>query len=185
MSWIRVVPEREAEGALAEVYERIGTQRGKVSNIMRVQSLAPGAMEAHMDLYMEVMFRKGGLSRAERELIAVVVSVHNGCEYCTLHHAPALEAWWKDGERVARLQDDPATAALSEREAALAEYARVLTLRPADMKEADLEPLRVAGLDDEEILQATMVTSYFNFVNRIAQGLGVEAPPEEVGGYRY
>jgi alkylhydroperoxidase family enzyme len=62
---------------------------------------------------------------------------------------------------------------------------RVLTLRPADMQESDLEPLRAAGLDDEEILQATMVTSYFNFVNRIAQGLGVEATPEEVGGYRY
>jgi uncharacterized peroxidase-related enzyme len=185
MSRIRVIPESEADGRLAEVYEGIRKRRGKLSNIMRVQSLAPEPMGAHMDLYMAIMFRKGGLDRAERELIAVVVSVENGCEYCTLHHAAALEAWWKDADRVARLRDDPATAALTEREAALAEYARVLTLRPAEMEEADLGPLRAAGLDDEEILQATLVTSYFNFVNRIAQGLGVEAPPEEVGGYRY
>jgi uncharacterized peroxidase-related enzyme len=185
MSWIRVVPERQAEGPLAEVYEQIGVQRGKVSNIMRVQSLAPGAMTAHMDLYLEIMFGKGGLSRAERELIAVVVSVRNGCEYCSLHHAAALEAWWKDPDRVNRLRDDPGSADLTDREAALVEYAEALTLHPARMTEADLDPLRESGLTDDEILQATLVTSYFNFVNRIAQGLGVEAPPDEVGGYRY
>jgi uncharacterized peroxidase-related enzyme len=185
MSWIRMIHESEAEGDLAKAYEDITRRRGKVSNIMRVQSLTPNVMAAHMDLYMAVMFRKGGLSRAERELIAVVVSMENGCEYCTLHHAEALEAWWKDPDRVARLKADPASADLNPREGALVEHARSLTRHPGDMAEDHLEPLRDQGLGDDEILQATLVVSYFNFVNRIAQGLGVEAPPEEVEGYRY
>ncbi len=185
MNWIRVIHEDEAEGELADVYQQIAKKRGKLSNIMRIQSLAPQAMQAHLDLYLEVMFSKGGLSRAERELVAVVVSMENGCEYCTLHHAAALEAWWKDADRVARLRRDPATAELSPREAALVEYALGLTREPAALTEGDLAPLRSAGLTDEEVLQANMITAYFNFVNRIAEGLGVEAPPEEVEGYRY
>lgn len=185
MSWIRVVDEEEADGPLAEVYERIARNRGKVSNIMRVQSLAPDAMAAHLDLYMTLLFGKGGLGRAERELVAVVVSRANGCEYCVLHHAAALEAWWKDPRKVERLLEDPGSVDLSPRETALVDYARRLTGSPADVGEDDLVALREAGLSDEEILQANMITSYFNFVNRVAEGLGVEAPPEEVRGYRY
>ncbi|MEX2526243.1 MAG: peroxidase-related enzyme [Gemmatimonadota bacterium] len=185
MSWIRQIHETDAAGKVARVYNKIQEKRGRLSNIMRVQSLAPEAMDAHMDLYLAIMFGKGGLSRAERELMAVVVSVENGCEYCTLHHAAALEAWWKDPERVAGLREDPDHADLNPREAALAEYARILTRHPQNMAAQHLEPLRAHGLTDEEILQANMVVSYFNFVNRIAQGLGVSAPPDEVGGYKY
>jgi uncharacterized peroxidase-related enzyme len=185
MSWIRTIHEDEAEGPLAHVYEEISRRRGKLSNIMRVQSLAPDAMRAHLDLYTTLMFSKGGLSRAERELIAVVVSVENDCRYCTLHHAAALEAWWKDPERVARVREAPDAAELSERERALVGYARDLTRAPAKVDEFRIEELRRSSLTDEEILQANMITAYFNFVNRIAEGLGVDAPPEEVGGYRY
>jgi len=185
MTWIRTVPENEAQGRLAEVYADITRKRGKMSHIMRSQSLDPDAMEAHMDLYMRLMFRKGGLSRAERELIAVVVSVENGCTYCTLHHAAALEAWWKDGDRVKRLQEDPESAGLTAREAALASYSRSLTRDPSGVEEKQVEALREVGLTDEEILQGNMIAAYFNFVNRIAEGLGVEASPEEVDGYRY
>jgi len=185
MSWIRVVHEKEAEGRLAETYTAIAQSRGKVSNIMRVQSLAPGAMKAHMDLYLELLFTRGGLSRAERELVAVVVSVENGCAYCTLHHEAALAAWWKDPDRVRRLRGDLKDAELSERELAIARYASALTRAPSEPGRAGVEALREAGLDDEEILQVNMITSYFNFVNRIAEGLGVKAPPDEVGGYNY
>lgn len=185
MSWIRIIDEHSAEGRLAEVYRDIEKKRGKLSNIMRVQSLAPEAMQAHMDLYMDLLFRKGGLSRAERELIAVVVSVANGCEYCTVHHAAALAAWWKDEDRVQRLGQDPLEADLSDREGALAAYAQELTRSPSEVLEADVERLRAAGLSDEEILQANMIAAYFNFVNRIAEGLGVTVTAEEAKGYRY
>lgn len=185
MSWIERVLEEEAEGPLAQVYARIGSSRGKVSNIMRVQSLAPRAMAAHLDLYQALLFGRSGLTRAERELLAVVVSVENGCRYCTLHHEAALRAWWKDDDRVDALLEDPARAGLSTREEALVDYALQLTREPAGVTEDRVRALRDVGLDDADILTANMVISYFNFVNRIAEGLGVEAPPEEVGGYDY
>ncbi len=185
MTWIRTIDPTDASGPLADLYERIIGTRGRLSNIMRVQSLAPGAMEHHLNLYMELLFSKGGLSRAERELLAVVVSVENRCEYCTLHHSEALRAWWKSTERVAALEKEGASMDdLSEREGALARYAELLTRSPSSVREADVAALRTASLGDEEILQANMIIAYFNFVNRIAEGLGVEAPPEEVSGYR-
>ena len=185
MSWIRVIPEEEAEGKLAEAYGEVARHRGKVSRIMAVHSLAPEAMAAHLDLYMKIMFEKGGLSRAEREMIAVVVSVENGCRYCTVHHAAALAAWWKDPERVVRLQRNPDSAGLSPRERRLTDYALHLTRAPAAVTEEDATRLRQEGLTDTEILQANLVVSYFNFVNRIAEGLGVEPTEEESEGYRY
>ncbi len=185
MSWIRIVPESEAEGKLKDIYHRISSSRGKVSNIMRVQSLQPGAMEAHLDLYMQLLFKRGGLSRPERELIAVAVSRENGCRYCTLHHEAALEAWWKDADRVAAFRKGPGEASLNERETALVQYAVKLTAEPEKVEQEDVEALRRAGLSEEEILQANLIASYFNFANRIANGLGVDAPPDEVSGYRY
>ena len=185
MSWIEVVDIDEAEGKLAEVYADVASRRGKLSDIMRIQSLEPEAMRHHLDLYMALMFRRGGLSRAERELIAVVVSVENGCEYCTQHHCAALEAWWKDPARVRRLREDPSTAELSSREEAMVAYARALTREPGAVDSEMVEALRDEGLADPEILQANMITAYFNFVNRIAEGLGVKPSPEEVEGYRY
>lgn len=65
MPWIKTISENEAEGTLREVYDRIAGARGQASNIMRVQSLHPEAMAAHLDLYMAVMFGRSGLRRGE------------------------------------------------------------------------------------------------------------------------
>jgi uncharacterized peroxidase-related enzyme len=91
----------------------------------------------------------------------------------------------EDPERVNRFRRDPDSANLSRREALLVEYARILTREPAAVGPEHVAGLRDAGLSDEEILQANMIAAYFNFVNRIAEGLGVDSPPEEIGGYRY
>ena len=128
MSWIDEVDVSEADGKLAEMYAALIEQRGKVSNILKVHSLSPEAMGNHLDLYMTLMFGKSGLSRAEREAIAVVVSANNDCDYCVNHHAEALRRYIKD----------------------------------------DL----------------TLIVAYFNFVNRIALGLGVTFDADELTGYR-
>lgn len=65
-------------------------------------------------------------------------------------------------------------AVTGERLRAILAYAEKLTLAPAQVEEADLAPLRAAGLDDRGILEVAQVTAYFNFVNRMADGLGVE-----------
>ena len=185
MAWIETVQEQDAGEHLARVYGRIRTDRGKLSNIMRVQSLHPGAMQAHMDLYMAVMFSPSGVRREERELIAVVVSAANGCEYCVSHHAAALHAYWRDEERVRKACVDFRTLDLPERTRSMLEYAERLTRNPAAVTEQHIEAMREHGLSDEDILTVNLVASYFNFVNRIAEGLGVSHSAEELTGYKY
>jgi uncharacterized peroxidase-related enzyme len=159
--------------------------RGKVYNIMRVQSLHPEAMAAHLDMYLAVMFSRSGLRRAERELVAVVVSAAIRCAYCVRHHAEALKARWKDDARVAQAAEDYTQVDLSERVRALGDYGDALTRDPAAVTKGPVVRLRAAGLSARDILDANLIASYFNFVNRIAKGLGVEFTEAEATGYRY
>jgi len=185
MAWIRIIDDRGATGHLKDIYEHIMGKRGKTANIMEVQSLNPEAMKAHMDLYLALMFGKSGLTRPEREMIAVVVSAANRCEYCMNHHGEALNHYWKDKERLQRLIEDFESAGLPQRALSMLQYAVKLTLTPGEIDESDVDGLRDLGFKDEDILNINLIVSYFNFVNRIALGLGVEFTPEEVQGYRY
>jgi len=82
MAWIRTIDPREAGGRLKSIYDDAVRRAGKVFNILRVQSLRPEVLEASTRLYMELMHsRRGTLSRAQREMIATVVSRENGCHY--------------------------------------------------------------------------------------------------------
>ena len=185
MAWIDVIDEDEADGNLAELYESIRTSRGKVANIMKAHSLHPKAMEAHLQLYRALMFERMGLSREQRELIATVVSAANGCAYCTRHHGEALNAYWKDDDRLEQLIDDHRSVALPDADRALLDYTLKLTQQPDEMTDADVDRLRRAGFTDAAVLNAALVTGYFNFVNRVALGLGVEWSEAEARGYRY
>lgn len=71
---------------------------------MKIHSLNPDSMEAHMNLYLILMFGESGLSRSERELIAVVVSVTNKCAYCINHHSVALNNYWNDEDKIKKLK---------------------------------------------------------------------------------
>jgi uncharacterized peroxidase-related enzyme len=81
MPHLRLVDEDEATGLLAEEYAAARARAGKVFNIVKAMSLAPGTLRASMSLYREIMFGSSELSRAERELLATVVSNTNGCHY--------------------------------------------------------------------------------------------------------
>ena len=82
MAWIRTVDEGEADGELAELYERTkDPHSGAVDNIMQVHGLHPRGLAAHFELYRAVMRPTKGLSGADREMIALVVSRINACRY--------------------------------------------------------------------------------------------------------
>lgn len=81
MAWIKMIEESEADGALRKVYDEVGAARGRVANILKIHSVHPEAMSTHLALYRELMFGRSELSRPERELIAVAVSVANHCHY--------------------------------------------------------------------------------------------------------
>ena len=183
MSWVEEIGESDASGQLAEVYAELIEKRGKVANILKVHSLNPAAMQNHIDLYMTLMFGKSGLSRAEREAIAVVVSATNECAYCVQHHAEALGHFVKD-DVLNMLVEADGLETLEPRLSNIVRHAEKLTSAPGAMMESDLGELRAVGLSDQDILDLTLIVGYFNFVNRIALGLGVEYTDEEVTGYR-
>ena len=185
MPWIEVIDEEDADGKLRECYDKAMGKRGKLSNIMKIHSLLPETMTSHLDLYMKVMFNHSGLSRQEREMVAVVVSAANNCKYCTSHHTEALEFYWKDKTKVEQLGEDFRKMALEPRQQALVEYAHKLTLTPEQVSKGDVLILKEQGLSDEEVLNLALVVGYFNFVNRIILGLGVEFSAEEIEGYKY
>lgn len=82
MARIKTVPDAEARGVLQEEYEAAIRRAGHVFHIVRLQSLRPRVLRASLRLYQELMFSTdSGLSRAEREMIATVVSRANGCHY--------------------------------------------------------------------------------------------------------
>jgi uncharacterized peroxidase-related enzyme len=81
MAYLRLVNEDEASGLLKEEYDAAVTRAGKVFNIVKAMSLRPGVLRRSMQLYREAMFCRSGLSRIERELLAVVVSRANDCHY--------------------------------------------------------------------------------------------------------
>ena len=81
MAWIRMIRETEAEGELAESYQRYREPSGRVDNILRIHSLNPPSLVGHYEFYRHLMRGPSGLTRAERELIAVAVSKENDCHY--------------------------------------------------------------------------------------------------------
>ena len=183
MSWIKEISPDDANDKLAATYADLIAKRGKVSNILKVHSLNPDVLGRHLDLYMTLMFGDSGLSRAEREAIAVVVSASNECLYCVNHHAEALRRYVKDEESLEMLINADGLETLHPRLSNIVRYAEKLTSAPAAMTESDLDELRAVDLSDHDILDLTLIVAYFNFVNRIALGLGVEYSKDEVGGY--
>lgn len=81
MAWIRTVTDEEAQGTLRQIFEAALRRTGRVFNIVRAQSLNPPVLKAGIGLYQAAMFGPSELSRALRELLAVVVSRTNGCHY--------------------------------------------------------------------------------------------------------
>lgn len=185
MTYIRVIPENDATGDLKAAYDGIRRARGKVADIMKVHSLDPRAMKAHAETYLAIMFGPRGLTRKEREMLAVAVSRENRCEYCVRHHAAALARHWKEPRAVEGFSRDWRSAPLTDRELALIAYGVKVARSPGEISREDVEALRKAGLGDEEILNACLVASYFCFVNRVALGLGVGLEPEGGEGYLY
>lgn len=187
MANIRVISYEEATGRLKDIYEHLVEKRGKLAAVHTIQSLNPDSIIAHMELYMTVMFSHSPLSRAQREMVAVVVSATNGCAYCQQHHGAALNNYWKNAERVQTLKINYQVAGLAPSDTLLCEYASGLTMQPGDFEKKSriIERLSQVGFDDRAILDATLVIAYFNFVNRIVLALGVQ-PEESAGeGYNY
>jgi uncharacterized peroxidase-related enzyme len=177
MAWIHETHEDDAEGPLKAAYGRITRALGRVIPYYRAYSVSPAHLHAHLDFY-ERLGAHGALSKLRKELIAVAVSADNGCAHCTRLHAGFLARLGAAPPLVDALAGDPAgaaeTAPLAPADRAILRYALKLTRTPRAMTAADVEALRAAGLSDAEVFETALLTAYFNYTNRVAEGLGVE-----------
>ena len=186
MTYIKVIQHEESEGELKDIYDNLVKTRGKLAEVHKIQSLNPKSIVNHMDLYMTIMFGKSPLKRYQREMIAVVVSVSNNCQYCKTHHGEALLHFWKEESKVEQLGEDYTKLQLSDIDRVLCDYAAMLTKTPNSGQEKELTTkLKELGLEDRTILDAALVISYFNFVNRMVLGLGVYLEEDAGKGYEY
>jgi len=179
MAYIETISEADATGELARWYRRAGNPDGTVDNVMRIHSLNVETLRTHFEMYTATMHRPSPLSRAEREMVAVAISRLNGCDYCLAHHRAGLERLLPKRPGLAEALAGGETGDLGPREAALVAFATALTVSPGRMSEADVAELRTGGLDDRAILDLAQVVGYFNYVNRIVTGLGVELGDNE------
>jgi uncharacterized peroxidase-related enzyme len=178
LTWLRVPEESELPAEVLELWQPSLERLGFVPNVLRLYALRPSHLLAWNAHYDEAMKGESGLTKAEREMIAVVVSVTNACAYCIAAHSAALRKLTRDPALADQVAADHAQADIPERMQRALDYAVKLTRTPERMTEADVLLLRDAGWSDEDVLDIAEVTGIFNFSNRLASGLGWAPNPE-------
>lgn len=186
VAWIEIIPYEESSGELRRLYELVKGASGNVDNVVKVHSLRPHTLEGHYTLYKSVLHHPDNETPAWfLEALGVYTSLTNGCDYSFTHHFEGLRRALGDDERAeairAALADARPEAVFEGKELALLRYARKLTRSPAEMTVADFEALRRAGATDEEILEANQIIAYFNYANRVLNGLGVTTKGDVIG----
>lgn len=187
-AWIKMISDEDADEQLLETLKLARTPHGTVDNVMRVHSLRPNTMKGHVVLYRAALHDDTNtLPTWLQETISSYVSILNKCPYSLANHWANARHLIDDDARAdaieAALQADAPERAFDGAELAAMHYTRKLTLSPADMVESDVEQLRTAGYDDGEILEINQIIGYFNYVNRLLNGLGVSTDGDIVGYY--
>lgn len=187
-AWIRMVSDEDADDALKEVLDLARTPHGTVDNVMRVHSLRPNTMRGHVILYRAALHDEANtIPMWLQETVSSYVSILNDCPYSLANHWANARHLIGDDARADRietaLRDRRPEDALDGGELALMRYAEKLTLRPGEMEKADVDALFDAGFDDGQILEVNQIIGYFNYVNRLLNGLGVTTDGDIVGYY--
>jgi uncharacterized peroxidase-related enzyme len=188
-AWIEMIPVEDATGKLREMYDRVKTPHGTVDNVMKAHSLRPHTMEGHLVLYKSVLHNPDNtLPFWFLEMVASYVSMTNNCTYSLTHHwanARRLMPERERSEAVRRaLEAGRPEEAFTGKELALLRYAHQLTAAPGTLDRADWDALKAAGCNDGEILEVNQVTAYFNYSNRLLNGLGVDTVGDVIGYYK-
>jgi uncharacterized peroxidase-related enzyme len=163
--------------AMAAYFKKCEEKLGFVPNVLRAYAFDMPKLEAFVAMYNDLMLAPSGLSKLEREMIAVAVSSVNRCYYCLTAHGAAVRG----------LSDDPVlgelmvmnyrAAKLSPRERAMLDFAVKLTEQPWAVEEADREALRRVGFSARDIWDIAAVTGFFNMSNRVASATDMRPNP--------
>ena len=164
---LKLKPE-ELTPEMAAYFAKCEEKLGFVPNVLKAYAFAMPKLSAFVAMYNDLMLAPSGLSKLEREMIAVAVSAHNRCYYCLVAHGAAVRQLSGDPPLGELMIMNYRAARLSGRERAMLDFAVKLTAEPWLMEEEDRARLRRAGFSDRDIWDIASVAGFFNMTNRVA-----------------
>jgi uncharacterized peroxidase-related enzyme len=153
------------------IFAQMRAKPGFVPNVYQAYSLRPQQLRGFMALYDAIMTEASGLTKAEREMIAVAVSAQNHCFYCLTSHGAVLRIRAKDEVLADTIAANYRAANLSPRQRAMLDLAVKITADSATVSDQDIAALRDHGFTDEDIMDIIQTAALFNYSNRVASAL--------------
>jgi uncharacterized peroxidase-related enzyme len=163
---------------LKAVWEKCEEKIGFVPNVFSAYSLRAQRLRNFMQMYNEIMLAPSGLSKLEREMVAVVVSSANRCYYCLVAHGAAVRKLSGDPELGEMMALNYRVARLDARQRAMLDYTWKLTTAMHLIDDADRDALRDVGLSNEDIFDLSETVAFFNLSNRMAAATEMMPNPE-------
>ncbi len=170
--------EQPLTKAQLEYLELCKDKLGLIPNVLKAYSFNPVKFQAFSDMYNDLMLGPSGLSKLEREMIAVAASSVNHCFYCLTAHGAAIRQLSGDPILGEEIVMNYRSADLSSRHRAMLEFATVLTKDPASIEESDRQALRDAGFSDRDIWDIAAITGFFNMTNRVSTAVDMRPNDE-------
>ena len=153
---------------MAAYFAKCEEKLGFVPNVLKAYAFDPAKLAGFVALYNDLMLAPSGLSKLEREMIAVAVSSHNHCYYCLVAHGAAVRQLSGDPPLGELMVMNYRAARLSQRERAMLDFAVRLTAEPWLVEDEDRAKLRRCGFSDRDIWDISAVAAFFNMTNRVA-----------------
>ncbi|HUH84991.1 MAG TPA: peroxidase-related enzyme [Stellaceae bacterium] len=171
VSALPIADPAKLDDDLKAAYAKCVEKLGFVPNVLQAYSLRPQKLRNFMAMYNELMLAPSGLSKLEREMVAVVVSAANRCYYCLVAHGQAVRKLSGDPEFGEMMALNYRVAKLDRRQRTMLDFAWKLTLSPNDVSGADRGALREVGFSDADIFDLAETIAFFNLSNRMAYAL--------------
>ena len=162
------LPPAKPSPAMVAYFKKCQDKLGFVPNVLVAYSFDMTKLETFVAMYNDLMLGESGLSKLEREMIAVAVSSQNRCYYCLAAHGAAVRQYSHDPLLGEHMVMNYRAARLNKRQRAMLDFAIKLTAQPWSVEETDRERLRRAGLSDRDIWDISAVAGFFNMSNRVA-----------------
>jgi uncharacterized peroxidase-related enzyme len=161
-------PEARRDADLEAYFAKCQQKLGFVPNVLRAYAFDNAKLKAFLAMADELMLADSGLSKLEREMIAVAVSSANHCHYCLTAHGAAVRQRAQDPEMGELIAQNYRAADLPPRQRAMLDFAVRLTEAPDKIEEADRQALRRVGFNDRDIWDIAAVAAFYNMSNRLA-----------------
>jgi len=162
------LPPAKLSPAMAAYFRKCQDKLGFVPNVLVAYAFDMVKLETFVAMYNDLMLGDSGLSKLEREMIAVAVSSQNRCYYCLTAHGAAVRQYSGSPLLGEHMMMNYRAARLNKRQRAMLDFAVKLTAQPWTIEEGDRERLRRAGFTDRDIWDISAVAGFFNMSNRVA-----------------